>query len=109
PERIQNEPDLIAIFEIGVRDVELDVADPLRVSGFPFPASRLEQILESLLELPILVDQLLDAPHEVLRLRLERASRVLQLPLELATQGVRPRPGHRLSAPHSRRRARLEG
>src|SRR5207302_2491290 len=85
-ERIHHEPDLIAILEIGVRDVELDVADALHVSRFPVPASGLDQLVHALLELLVLFQQLLDAAHQVLRLRLERAGRILQLPLEPADQ-----------------------
>src|SRR5882724_381421 len=41
-ERVHDEPDLIAVLEVGVRDVELDVTDAFHASRFPLPASRLQ-------------------------------------------------------------------
>src|SRR5207248_5997740 len=102
-------PDLVAILEIRVRDVQLHVADALDVSRFLLPAARPQEVFDSLLELLVFLQQLLDASHQMLGLRLERARRVLELPLELTDQGVRPRAGHGFDAPHSRRGPRFVG
>src|SRR5437867_6380461 len=70
-ERVHHQPDLVAVVEIALVDVERDVADLLDRSLLPAPGSLLQQLLHPLLELPVFLDQLLDATHQVFRLRLE--------------------------------------
>src|SRR5438874_829086 len=87
--------------------MQLHVTNLLDPSLFPLPGSPFEQLFHAPFELFVLFDQLLDPADQVLRLRLQRARRLFQLPFELADQRVRPGPGHRLDAAHPRRRAGL--
>src|SRR5438552_3890412 len=107
PERIHHSPDLVAVVEIALIDVQLDVADPLHVSRFPFPASHPEQLLDPLLELAVLLQQRLDPLDQVFRLRLEHSRGLRELLLEPSYQGVGAQPRHRLDAADAGGRARL--
>src|SRR6266511_793724 len=108
-EGVHLESDLAPVVQRALGDVELHVADPLHASRSLSPAAGLEQLLHPLFELPIFLEQRLDPPDEMLRLRAQHAGRRGELPLELVDERVGGWPRHRFDAPHPRRGARLVG
>ena len=101
-ERVHHQPHLIAILEVGVHHVQVDISDLLYPSLFPLPTSPFQQFFDPLLELLVLLEQLLDPTHQVLGLRLQDPGRLVQLPSELAHQLVGHGPGHGFDAAHTR-------
>src|SRR6266571_6168649 len=85
-------------------DMELDVADPLHhlLRRWCLPCR--DEFVDTLLQLAVLLEQLLDAAHQMLRLRLEHGSRFVHLLLELANELVGERSRDRLDAAHARGR-----
>src|SRR2546427_163174 len=85
PECIHERTDLVAIAQVALIDVQLDVAKPFHVARRRLPA-RAKQFLDPPLELAILLQQGLDPLREVLRLRLERPGRSEEHTSELQSQ-----------------------
>src|SRR5437667_371461 len=88
-EGVHHRADLTAIVKLAAMDIDLDVPDPLHrfLSGRRPPRS--DESLDALLELAVLLEQLLDTARQMLWLRLENGSRLVELPLELANELVR--------------------
>src|SRR5207249_1293970 len=106
-EGVHHRADLTTIVKLAAMDIDLDVPDPLHrfLSGRRPP--RPDESLDALLELAVLLEQLLDTARQMLWLRLENGSRLVELPLELANELVGERPRDRLDAAHARGRPRL--
>src|SRR5437763_787882 len=75
PERIHQRPDLAAVVEIALIDVQLDITNPFHVARCTLPAARPEQLVYPLCELAVLLQERLDPLDQVLRLRLEHGGR----------------------------------
>src|SRR5437879_3470746 len=100
PERIHQRPDLVAVVEIALIDVQLDVTNAFHVARCTLPAGP-EQLFNLLLELAVFLQQRFDPLDQVFRLRLEHARRLRELLLEPADQGVGAQPRHRLDAAYA--------
>src|SRR6266702_8010160 len=99
--------DLTRVLDWAQCELQFDIANFLHASRIPLPASRSQQLLHPLLELAVVVQQLLDAPRQVLRLRLQRRRRRVELLSELADQLVGDWARHRLDAADARGRPGL--
>src|SRR5439155_1314340 len=100
PERIYQHPDPVAVVQIALTDVPLDVTNAFHVARCTLPAGP-AQLFNLLLELAVFLQQRFDPLDQVFRLCLEHARRLRELLLEPADQGVGAQPRHRLDAAYA--------